>query len=69
MDAAPVLRDACVLCTVGQVLEPADRSPAGVAGSTCRKIASSGCWQPSAPAIPEELQALGDCRDPCVAVL
>ena len=32
VDAAPVLRDACVLCTVGQVLEPADRSPAGVAG-------------------------------------
>ena len=32
VDAAPVLRDACVLCTVGQILEPADRSPAGVAG-------------------------------------
>ena len=32
MDVAAVLRDPCVLCTVGQILEPADRSPAGVAG-------------------------------------
>ena len=32
VDVTPVLRDPCVLCTVGQILEPADRSPAGVAG-------------------------------------
>merc|ERR1740130_353901 len=31
-DATAVLRDPCVLCTVGQILEPTDRSPAGVAG-------------------------------------
>ena len=32
VDTAAVLRDPCALCTVGQILEPVDRSPAGVVG-------------------------------------
>jgi len=32
VDVAAVLRDPCPLCTVGQILEPADKSPAGLAG-------------------------------------
>ena len=32
VDDGAILRDPCVLCTVGQILEPADKSPAGVAG-------------------------------------
>mmetsp|Transcript_49340 Transcript_49340/g.81935 ORF Transcript_49340/g.81935 Transcript_49340/m.81935 type:complete len:302 (+) Transcript_49340:77-982(+) len=32
VDVQPRLRDPCTLCTVGQLLHPADKSPAGVAG-------------------------------------
>lgn len=32
VDAMAVLRDPCTLCTVGQILEPVDKSPAGIAG-------------------------------------
>ena len=35
VDAAPVLRDACVLCTVGQILEPADTALAADVTSAC----------------------------------